>query len=104
MLKKMNLIEFEQQVTKIKKPMVLKFTAEWCSGCRQLAPIVENVEKQLGDQIAFFDVDVDKALDLAQKFGVMSVPTLILFKNGEEVDRVTAPDANVETIKHFVNN
>ncbi len=104
MLKEINLNEFEQQVTKIKKPMVLKFTAEWCSGCRQLAPIVENVAEQLGDKIAFFEVDVDKALDLAQKFGVMSVPTLILFKNGVDVNRVTAPDANEETIKQFVNN
>jgi thioredoxin 1 len=104
MLKQMNLNEFDQQITKVKKPMVLKFTAEWCPGCRQLAPIVENVEKQLGDKIAFFDVDVDKSLDLAQKFGVMSVPTLILFRNGEEVDRVTAPAGNEDAIIQFLNH
>lgn len=103
MLKEMNLNEFEKQFIDMKKPMVLKFTAEWCSGCRQLAPIVENVERQLGDEMAFYDVDVDKSLDLAQKFGVMSVPTLILIKNGEEADRVTAPAGNEEAIIEFLN-
>ncbi|HWO74347.1 MAG TPA: thioredoxin family protein [Bacillus sp. (in: firmicutes)] len=102
MLKQMNLYEFEHQIKEMNKPILLKFTAVWCPGCRQLAPIVENVEEQLRDTVAFFDVDVDKSLDLAQKFGVMSIPTLILFKNGKEVDRVTAPDANEEAIIKFV--
>lgn len=102
MLKEMNLNEFDQQVKQMKQPLVLKFTAVWCPGCRQLAPIVESVEKQIGDKVSFYDVDVDKSLDLAQKFGVMSVPTLILFKDGKEVSRVTAPEANEEAIKDFV--
>lgn len=102
MLKEINLAEFEQQVKEINKPIVLKFTAEWCSGCRQLAPIVEEVSEQLSDQLVFFDVNVDKTVDLAQKFDVMSIPTLVILRNGEEVNRITAPAPNEDAIKKFV--
>ncbi|MFT0603582.1 thioredoxin family protein [Bacillus cereus] len=102
MVKEINLIELEQQIMAISKPIVLKFTAEWCPGCRQLAPIVESVSEQLGDQIVFFDVNVDKEIELAQKFGVMSIPTLVLLKNGKEVDRVTAPAPNEDAVTSFI--
>ncbi|MGR5878314.1 thioredoxin family protein [Bacillus pacificus] len=67
MLKEINLTELEQQISVISKPILLKFTAEWCPGCRQLAPVVESVSEQFGNQIVFFDVNVDKEIDLAKK-------------------------------------
>ncbi|PEF50495.1 MULTISPECIES: thioredoxin family protein [Bacillus cereus group] len=102
MLKEINLTELEQKMKLISKPIVLKFTAEWCPGCRQLAPVVESVSEQLIDQITFFDVNVDKEIDLAQKFGVMSIPTMVLLKNGKEVDRVTAPAPNEDAVISFI--
>ncbi|AJH60222.1 Thioredoxin [Bacillus cereus 95/8201] len=102
MLKEINLTELEQQIMAISKPIVLKFTAEWCPGCRQLAPIVESISEQLGDKIVFFDVNVDKEIELAQKFDVMSIPTLVLLKNGKEVDRVTAPAPNEDAVTSFI--
>ncbi|MDF9478971.1 thioredoxin family protein [Bacillus cereus] len=102
MLKEINLTELEQQISVLSKPILLKFTAEWCPGCRQLAPVVESVSEQFGDQIVFFDVNVDKEIDLAQKFGVMSIPTLVLLKNGKEVERVTAPAPNEDAVINFI--
>lgn len=67
--------------------LVADFSAEWCGPCRTLAPIFESVAEKLHDKAGFVKVDVDNAQGAAAKFQVTSVPTVILFKNGEEVDR-----------------
>nr|WP_246939161.1 thioredoxin domain-containing protein [Bacillus pinisoli] len=54
-----------------------------------MAPVVGSVSEDLSGKVEFYSVDVDKAPGLARKFGIMSIPTMVLFKNGEEVDRVT---------------
>lgn len=65
---------------------VVDFYATWCGPCKMLAPILESVEKKT-EGVAFFRVDVDQAPDVARRFGIMSIPTLIYCKNGEEVAR-----------------
>lgn len=60
MLKEINLTELEQQISVISKPILLKFTAEWCPGCRQLAPVVESVSEQFGNQIVFLTLTLTK--------------------------------------------
>ena len=62
---------------------VVDFYATWCGPCKMLAPILDGVAEETPD-VAFFRVDVDQAPDLARRFGVMSIPTLIYFKNGEK--------------------
>ncbi|KKI62724.1 MULTISPECIES: thioredoxin family protein [Staphylococcus] len=101
MLKELKPNEFETLVKGEDKAVVLKFTAGWCSGCQQLAPVVENVAEKIED-VVFYDVDVDNSLEFAQQqYGIMSIPTLILFKNGEEIDRVTNPEVTEDTIVAF---
>lgn len=68
------------------KPFVLDFTADWWPSCRHLGPVVSSVAEQL-DSVDFYKVDVDEAPDLAQRFGVQSIPTLILIKDGQEAKR-----------------
>lgn len=62
---------------------VVDFYATWCGPCKMLAPILDGVAKETSD-VAFYRVDVDQAPDLARRFGVMSIPTLVFFKNGEK--------------------
>ena len=65
---------------------VVDFYATWCGPCKMLAPILESVEQET-EGVAFFRIDVDQAPDLARRFGIMSIPTLVFLKNGEEVAR-----------------
>lgn len=69
------------------KPTLVDFYATWCGPCKMLTPIIESVSKDLGDDARVLKVDVDKNRDAAAQYGIRSVPTLILFKEGEIVWR-----------------
>jgi len=64
------------------------FWAAWCGPCRMIAPIIEELAREYAGKVVFVKVDVDRNRRLAAKFGIMSIPTLILFKNGKPVDMV----------------
>ena len=65
------------------KPVLVDFYADWCGPCQMMAPILKEVADEFGDQVRIIKVDVDKNQPIAQRFGVRSIPKLILFKNGE---------------------
>ena len=69
------------------KPVLVDFWATWCGPCRMLSPIVEEVSAAYADTLAVGKVNVDECPELAQQFGVMSIPTLILFKDGQVIDK-----------------
>lgn len=69
------------------KPVMVDFFAEWCGPCRMAAPIIDQISEEYADKAVIAKVDVDDHSELAQRYGVMSIPTVIVFKNGEEVDR-----------------
>lgn len=80
--------DFEKLVVKAERPVLVDFSAEWCGPCKQLKPVVEDLAAEYAGRIDMVHVDVDGARETAAQYGVMSVPTLILFKDGEPADKV----------------
>jgi thioredoxin 1 len=79
---------FAAEVLQSETPVLVDFWATWCGPCLRLAPIVEELAKDNAGKLKIAKLDIDQAADLAAEWGVSSIPTLILFKNGQEQDRV----------------
>ncbi|KHD86945.1 thioredoxin [Heyndrickxia ginsengihumi] len=78
------------------------FWATWCGPCKMIAPVLEELDAELGDKVKIVKVDVDENQETASKFGVMSIPTLILMKNGEQVDKVIGYQPK-EALEELIN-
>lgn len=74
--------EFEQQVVAAPRPVLVDFWAEWCNPCRMLSPTVDAIAKEYENRAIVGKVNIDEEPELANRFGVMSIPTLIVFKDG----------------------
>lgn len=84
-MKQLNSADFDASIAKEKVALV-DFFAPWCGPCRMLEPILADISTEMGDNAPIFKVNVDEAQDIAAKFGVFSIPTMIFFKGGKVAD------------------
>jgi thioredoxin 1 len=89
---------FNQAVLKADQPILVDFWAVWCGPCRMVAPVVDEIAREQEGKLKVMKLDVDENQNTAMAYGVMSIPTLILFKNGQAVERIVGfrPKADME--------
>ena len=79
---------FEKEVLQSDKPVLVDFWAAWCAPCRMLAPTIETVAEQYSGSVSVAKLNVDENTSVSQRYGIKGIPTLILFKDGREAERV----------------
>jgi thioredoxin 1 len=88
--------EFESAVLKSDKPVLVDFWATWCGPCRMIAPIVEQISGELGDKVRILKMDIDENPATPMSLGIMSIPTVIIFKDGKAAERVVGYRPNMK--------
>lgn len=78
---------FEEEVLKSEKIVLIDFWASWCGPCRMMSPVIDEIAEETGENIKVGKINIDEEKELAIKYDVMSIPTFIVFKNGNEVGR-----------------
>lgn len=92
---------FEDMVVNADTPVLVDFWAAWCGPCKMIAPVLEEIATELDGKLVIGKLDVDANQDTAMAFGVMSIPTLLLFKNGEPVDRIVGFQPKAQLMKRL---
>ena len=92
---------FEKEVLKSEKPVLVDFYADWCGPCNAMAPVIEELASELDGKAKVGKINVDENSDIAVEYNVMSIPTLIIFKNGKEEKRLVGLRDKEEILKLF---
>ena len=90
---------FEEEVLNSEVPVLIDFWATWCGPCRMMAPVVEEIANEVGEKAKVCKVNIDENQELAEKYGVMSIPTFVIIKNGSETGRTIGVQSKEEIMK-----
>jgi len=88
--------DFSTQVLQSPQPVLVDFWATWCAPCRMIAPVVEELSAELGDKVRVLKMDIDANPQTPQQLGILSIPTLIIFKDGRPADRTVGYRSNLK--------
>lgn len=92
---------FENEVLKSDKPVLVDFFANWCGPCKMMSPIMDEIAEELGEKIKVGKIDVDESKELAAKYNVMSIPTIMIIENGEVKKTFVGLRQKDEIMKEF---
>ena len=101
MAEKFNQDNFQKEVLVSSVPVLVDFYAEWCGPCKMLAPVIEELASEYAGKVKVGKVDIDESMDLAVRYQVQAVPTLILFKGGQAVKKVSGAYPKAALVKEF---
>ncbi|MCR9153031.1 MAG: thioredoxin [Croceimicrobium sp.] len=93
-----------KELIQSEKPVLIDFYADWCQPCKTLSPIIKQVKEQLGAKVSVLKIDVDKNPQLSQKLNIQGVPTLMIYRNGEQKWRqsgVLSAEAIIQQLQYF---
>src|SRR4030042_6163537 len=93
--------KFDEMVLKSKTPVLVDFWAPWCGPCRMVAPIVDELANEYEGKVALYKLNTDDNQETARKYGIMSIPTLIIFKNGQPVSNIVGFRPKAELKKNL---
>ena len=98
---KLNNENFKEEVIQSDKTVIVDFYADWCDPCKMMSPILDDIANELGSKIKVCKVNVDESRDIAMKYEIMSIPTLIIFKNGKIVNTLVGLRDKNEIIQNL---
>ncbi len=93
--------EFEQEVLNSDLPVMVDFWAEWCGPCRVVSPIVEELAEEYDGKVKFVKLDTEENFDIPARYDVLGLPTLLVFKGGQQIDRINGAKPKRELKRHL---